>query len=279
MLTYLRVRNLGVIEEIALPLGEGMLVITGETGVGKTLVTSAIDLLFGGRASAEIVGRFDESTTIEGILELRDGQELVVRREITRGGRSRSFRDGALATVGELRGLLGDEVEIFGQSLAQSLSRPSFQLRILDRFGGIDVATLEALRDELARTEAEIAELERRRSDDERLAELARYERDELERAELNASDEDDALVHEIAIGARADEVKGLLTHASGLLGGDRGGTAIEQVGVARSLLEKSETGSDLVARLDAVVAELEDLHREVGERLESVDADPQRLE
>jgi DNA repair protein RecN (Recombination protein N) len=256
-----------------------MLVITGETGVGKTLVTSAIDLLLGGRASADIVGRFDEVTTIEGILELRDGRELVVRREVTRAGRSRSFRDGALATASELREILGDEVEIFGQSLAQSLSRPAFQLRILDRFGGIDTTDLDAQRAELGRTERALAEGERRRSDDERMAELARYERDELERAELVAPDEDDALIAEIAIGARADEVRSVLAHASGLLGGDQGGTAIEQAGIARSLVEKSEIGTDLVVRLDAVVAELEDLHRELEERLEAIDADPQRLE
>src|SRR5262245_15713432 len=104
MLRFLRIRNLAVIESVEVEFDHGFTTLTGETGAGKSILVEAVGLLLGGRASSDLVRTGEAVATIEAIFA--DGtRELVVRREITSQGRSRSFIDGALATSGALRDL------------------------------------------------------------------------------------------------------------------------------------------------------------------------------
>ena len=95
MLRYLNIRNLAVIESLEVTFQPGLNVITGETGAGKSVVVGAVGLLLGDRASADIVRTGEETANIQAIFEL-DGREILVRREVTAQGRSRSFVDGQL---------------------------------------------------------------------------------------------------------------------------------------------------------------------------------------
>ena len=94
MLVELRVSTLGVIEEASIVLGPGMIAVTGETGAGKTLVVTAIELLVGGRADAGIVRPGATEAVVEGRFVSDDG-ECVVRRVIPAKGRSRGYIDGS----------------------------------------------------------------------------------------------------------------------------------------------------------------------------------------
>src|SRR6185369_2776583 len=102
MLRFLRITHLAVIDAAEVEFGPGLNVLTGETGAGKSILVEAVGLLLGGRASADMVRTGEELATIEAIFET-NGEELLVRREITAQGRSRAFVDGALATAGALR--------------------------------------------------------------------------------------------------------------------------------------------------------------------------------
>src|SRR3954470_648697 len=104
MLRFLSIRRLAVIDSVEVEFDAGMNVLTGETGAGKSILVEAVGLLLGGRASAELVRTGEESAVIEAIFE-HDGQELLVRREITAQGRSRAFIDGVLTTAGALKEL------------------------------------------------------------------------------------------------------------------------------------------------------------------------------
>src|SRR5215510_9910803 len=114
MLRLLRIRNLAVIEAVEVEFEPGFNVLTGETGAGKSIVIEAVGLLLGARASADLVRTGETQAAIEAIFE-DDGREIVVRRELTSQGRSRSFINGALATAGALRDLSTRLVEIHGQ--------------------------------------------------------------------------------------------------------------------------------------------------------------------
>src|SRR6185436_17249740 len=114
MLRVLRIRNLAVIESVEVEFDAGFNVLTGETGAGKSIVVEAVGLLLGGRASGDLVRTGEESATIEAIFE-HQGEELVVRREITAQGRSRAFVNGALATASALKDLAARLIEIHGQ--------------------------------------------------------------------------------------------------------------------------------------------------------------------
>src|ERR1700755_3327388 len=99
MLRFLRIRSLAVIESVDVEFEPGFNVLTGETGAGKSILVEAVGLLLGGRPSVALVRTEEPKASIEAIFEEADGHELLVRREISSNGRSRSFINGALATA------------------------------------------------------------------------------------------------------------------------------------------------------------------------------------
>jgi DNA repair protein RecN (Recombination protein N) len=138
MLRLLRIRNLAVIEAVEVELEPGFNVLTGETGAGKSILVEAVGLLLGARASADLVRTGETLATIEAIFEDADEGEVIVRREVTSQGRSRSFIDGTLATAGALRELADRLVELHGQHEHQSLLDPLTHLPLVDESAGLD---------------------------------------------------------------------------------------------------------------------------------------------
>jgi DNA repair protein RecN (Recombination protein N) len=137
MLRFLRIRNLAVIESVEVEFEPGFNVLTGETGAGKSILVEAVGLLLGARASADLVRTGENQATIEAIFEQPGGVELVVRRELTSQGRSRSFINGALATAAALRDLSARLVELHGQHEHQALLDPLTHLPLVDAYAGL----------------------------------------------------------------------------------------------------------------------------------------------
>ena len=137
MLRFLRIRNLAVIEAVEVEFEPGFNVLTGETGAGKSILVEAVGLLLGARASADLVRTGEALATIEAIFEDGDGRELIVRREISSQGRSRSFINGALATAAALRDLSARLVELHGQHEHQALLDPLAHLPLLDEYADL----------------------------------------------------------------------------------------------------------------------------------------------
>src|SRR5436305_1846226 len=142
MLSELHVRDLGVIADLQLVLGDGMTALTGETGAGKTLLVEAIELLVGERADGVLVRPGADEARVEGRFVLETGAEVVVARVVPRTGRSRAYVDGRLATATELAELGRALVDLHGQHAHQSLLSPKVQRAALDRFGDIDLRPL-----------------------------------------------------------------------------------------------------------------------------------------
>src|SRR5688500_434841 len=143
MLRFLRIRNLAVIESVEVEFEPGFNVLTGETGAGKSIVVEAVGLLLGARASSDLVRTGETQATIEAIFEDyrqpgAEPLELIIRREITIQGRSRSFINGALATAVALRDLSRRLVELHGQHEHQALLDPSTHLLLIDEYAGLD---------------------------------------------------------------------------------------------------------------------------------------------
>src|SRR5690348_13476419 len=134
MLRYPRIRNLAVIESVEVEFDDGFNVLTGETGAGKSIVVEAVGLLLGARASADLVRTGEAQASLEALFEDHNGAELIIRREISSQGRSRSFVNGALATASALRDVAERLVEVHGQHEHQALLDPSTHLSLLDSF-------------------------------------------------------------------------------------------------------------------------------------------------
>src|SRR6476661_2829438 len=198
MLVELRVENLGIISDLLLSLGDGMTVITGETGAGKTLIVDALDLLCGGRADAAIVRDGADEARVEG--RFVDGdEEVVLARVIPAVGRTRGYVDGRLATATELGERGRALVDLHGQHAHQSLLVPAEQRTLLDRFAGPPAASSRAaLLDARASRRRIDEELAAIGGDDHlraRTIDLLRYELDEIDAAAIEDADEEEKLV------------------------------------------------------------------------------------
>nr|WP_274388295.1 DNA repair protein RecN [Salsipaludibacter albus] len=302
----LHLRNLGVIEEATLALDGGLTVLTGETGAGKTLVVTALQLLVGGRADTSLVRSGADQATIEarwmpapaGVRawhEPDDGEpdeadhaddqpadEAVVSRVIRASGRSRVRIDGELATVGSLADVFGPTVEVHAQDSHRLLLQPTMQRRLLDAWAGPD--HLEAVTTH-ARAHAEHAAAVRRREEvastaTERARELDRlaFEIAEIDAVGLVDADADlrvriDELTH-------ADDLRSGLAAAGRAIGPDAAGEGLgEAVEALRRLPTTTAATTELQGRLDEVVALAEDLSTDLRVAAESIDADPDALD
>ncbi|HIC15494.1 MAG TPA: hypothetical protein EYO83_10150, partial [Gemmatimonadetes bacterium] len=136
MIRFLQIKNLAVIQELQLELEDGLTVLTGETGAGKSIVVGALGLLVGSRASSDLVRTGESSAIIEAIFEKADGTEILVRREVNSSGRSRAFVDGSLVTTADLRILGSSLLDLHGQHAHQQLLNPGSHIDLLDEFGG-----------------------------------------------------------------------------------------------------------------------------------------------
>ena len=137
MLRLLRVRNLAVIEAVEVEFEPGLNVLTGETGAGKSILIEALGLLLGARSSADLVRTGAEQASVEALFETPAGEELIIRRDITSQGRSRSYINGDLATVGAVRGATASLVEIHGQHEHHALRDVQRHVDFLDAFGSL----------------------------------------------------------------------------------------------------------------------------------------------
>src|SRR2546429_1716808 len=160
MLEEVRITGLGVIDDAVLELSAGFTALTGETGAGKTMVVTALGLLFGGRADPARVRPGAVRAAVEGRLlvtpevareveeaggDLDDnGSSLVLSRSVSAEGRSRAFAGGHSVPVSLLQVLADDLVAVHGQSDQQQLLKPGRQRDALDRFGGPELAVVLA---------------------------------------------------------------------------------------------------------------------------------------
>ena len=152
-LVELRVRNLGVVDDVTIAVPTGMTALTGETGAGKTLLVEALGLLLGGRADPSVVRTGADEAFVEGPVpavpaadrgrrpgrerptddETEDGTEIVLARAVVRGGRSRAWIDGRMASVGALAEVAEGLVELHGQHQHRTLVHTEAQRQALDR--------------------------------------------------------------------------------------------------------------------------------------------------
>jgi DNA repair protein RecN (Recombination protein N) len=204
MLLELVVENYAVVDRLRIRFHAGLNLLTGETGSGKSIVVDALGLLFGGRASADMIRSGQDRARISGIftapdlsgldLAVEDG-ELLIEREILAGGKSRAFigsRPAAAALLKELAPLLGD---IHGQHEQQLLFSPDAQLRMLDQFAGGRDPVHELFANWTA-VKKELEELERGGQEKLRLLDLWNFQKREIESAAPKAG-EDGALEQE----------------------------------------------------------------------------------
>ena len=216
MLNRLSVRNLAVVEKVEVEFDPALNVITGETGAGKSVLMGALELVLGGRAEASVVRDGAKEAEVEA-----DFGETVIRRTVTREGRSRAWVNDESVSVAELKELGHALVDIHGPTANQKLVEESFQRELLDADGKASAAGRAYAADwaRYAALKGEIAALADVGGEDE--ADMLRFQVNELEGAEL--TDDDETLSERHAAAAHAEEIIENANAMTEALGGDRG--------------------------------------------------------
>ena len=307
MLEEVRITGLGVIDDAVLELSAGFTALTGETGAGKTMVVTALGLLFGGRADPARVRPGAARASVEGRLlvsakvareveesggDLDDnGSTLVLSRSVSAEGRSRAFAGGHSVPVSLLQVLADDLVAVHGQSDQQQLLKPGRQRDALDRFAGPELAAAlsdyrrvfsrhRAVREELE----SLTQAERERAIE---AETLRLGLAEVE-AVAPVAGEDAALLAEEEKLANADALHAAATTAHEALLGDPASASVDSsdavtlLGAAGRALEAVRSHDPMLAGLADRLTEasylISDVAGELASYTESLDSDPARL-
>jgi len=276
MLHELAVRNLGVIEEASVLLGPGLTALTGETGAGKTLVTTAIGLLLGGRADPSLVRPGADEAAVEGRFVDGSGDEVIVKRVVPASGRSRAYVNGDLATLGAIAEATAGIVELHGQHGQQSLLKGSARRLALDEFGGHDTATLAQARAALRQAQADLEALGGDEFARARELELLQFQVDEIDAVNIASADEDDELAKLESILGDATGHSEAADRAVELLSTD--GPIDEAIVKALKSLADRVPLAGAAERLVGIQSDLADVVNELRGTADDIENDPERL-
>ncbi len=282
MLRYLNIRNLAVIESLEMTWQPGLNILTGETGAGKSILVGAVGLLLGDRASPEMIRTGEETAIIQAVFEM-DGREVLLRRELTASGRSRSFVDDSLVTAATLRELGQTLVDLHGQHDHQALLDPDTHLDLLDRYANAGrareqvasaFATWGAVRDALA-------ELLRQERDKEQRSDFLRFQLAEIEGGHL-AAGEDEELQTARHLLANAERLRRLSDEAYERLYEGEDSVVDALSAVWKRVGELADLDPRFRVYLEsrvAVDAQIDDMAGFLREYRDRIDASPSRLQ
>lgn len=298
MLVSLTIQNIVLIDKLTIELAGGLCALTGETGAGKSILLDALGLALGARANAGLIRAGEAQASVSAVidasalpglqqslseLEIDTGEDLILRRVITRDGRSRAFVNDQPVSIGTLKDIGAHLVEIHGQFETQGLLDTAAHAQLLDSFGGL-LDTRKAVAD--AWDNWQQAEKARQNLAEE--IDRARAEEDYLRHAlgeldELNPeAGEEDALAARRTQLMHREKVMSALATAASELGGEQGGVRLLSSG--RRTLERiadkmGDAYDKILEPLDRAQSELDEAVAILETVLAELDHDPRGLE
>ncbi len=297
MLSYLKVRNLAIVEEFAIEPGPGLNVLTGETGAGKSLLIDSLEFLSGARGSSDAIRTGAEKMSAEAIFHLSadgedlmtargievDSGDLIVRREISSNGRGRVLLNGSPVAVRDLVEVMEPIIEIHGQDQSyHRIAGQSFR-GLLDQYGrhGELLDRTASAYQSWGEVQERLAALRGAVRDRELRLDLLKYQIDEIGKARLDPSEEEELRTERMLL-ANAGEILAATSGSFMLLDEDES-SALVQLGRARGLLQPLGGKVDAVAamqeELEEIRIRLQELSRSLSAMSDSIRHDPARLD
>ena len=297
MLRSLYISNYALIDQTEVKLEPGFTVITGETGAGKSILLEALGLVLGSRANFNAIRKGQDKSVVEAVFTYKDHtvdqllreegldilDDLIIRRELTRSGRSRAFINDSPVALNVLSVIARRLVDMHGQQENIALQSAGYQLQQLDLYAK-NKAVLQQYEQHYTQYRAAQRKL------DELKEQVSQVRKDEdyfsFQYSEIKAldpkSDEYEALEEERATLEHAEDIMSALGEVSNTLEGDQYGV-ISALNSALNQLQRVENYHQSIAelskRLDSVNIELDDLRREVDGLQSSFESNPNRLE
>ena len=304
MLIELRIQEFAIIENLVLDLGPGLIVFTGETGAGKSIIVDAVEMILGGRAESVQIRRGADRAVIEGIFKVPSGVAketenilerealvgdpgfIVLGREIRREGRNICRVNGRIVTLAVLREIGEWLVDVHGQSEHLSLLRVKEHLNLLDRFAHVELLVSEYVGqyDDLHRVQGELKELRNAERDTAQRIDLLAYQINEIDSSAL-ITDEEKTLAGERIRLANAEQLAELAGQAILALDEDHGerSSATDLLALTADALARlgkvdQSVEADLQTALDLTETAV-DLAKQLRNYLGQIAHDPARLD
>jgi len=300
MLREIHIQNYAVIDNLAVEFGPGLNLLSGETGSGKSILVDALGLALGGRASPEVIrtgqdralvtavfsseGKAPWSDWLEeyGVARSEEG-ELILRRELQAGGKSRMLVNDQPVTLGAVKALARGLVEMHGQNEHVVLFAREAQLGLLDQFAGVeaDLESVRALHSQRRELEQELDSLSHNEQERLRTIDLLSFQVRELEQARL-APGEDVRWEEERRILSNLEKIRAAAASAFAELYEDEGAAVSRLAAAARQLEELRRYDAAIEPQLEplaAARATLEDIAAFLRDYVGNLEANPQRLE
>lgn len=295
MLLELRVENYAVIDHLVVEFAPGLNLLTGETGAGKSILIDALSLLLGSKSSLDLVRHGSDKAVLscvfqpegngtERILEEngieRDGDELILKREISLNGKGRVWINNQPATVAVLRQLAAELAAIHAQNETSTAFDGGSRLKLLDSFAGIPPRALESQYDAWRELQGKIAELERDEQDRLRLLDLWKFQYQEISEARLK-SGEDVSLANEKRVLANAEKLYAAAMSVYDVLyeSSESALSALKQASKHLEELGRYEPKfSEALTVLNSAQADITDTSETARDYAQRIDASPERL-
>ena len=284
MITTLHIKNIGIIDDLSIDLNNGLNVLTGETGAGKTLIIDSLGIISGGRFSKEMIRKGETNSFVEICMYEPENENsiegnIIVSREINSNGRNMCKINGRMVTVNELKNFMSKFIEIHGQNDNQSLLDNKFHLKYLDGFIGEELLKYKQEYKENYTRYIEIKqELKENYGDEkerERKLDLLKYQFNEIEEADLKEKEEDE-LEEKRKIMLNSEKISNSLNEADEAIGE----SSIDSINLAIRAMEKIE-GIDtkyeaITSNLKNIYYDLQELSRDISNEKEDIYFDEQ---
>lgn len=292
MLSRLHIRNFALIESIDLNFANGFTVFTGETGSGKSIILGALNLILGERADHSVIRDQQKKTVAEAVFEIKElalqyffeqndldySDEVVVRREIAAGGKSRAFINDTPVQLNVLNQLVSQLIKIHSQYHTYALKSRKFQLDLVDGLIGVSLKSYQEKFKSWKQLKVKIKELEDQLSQSAKEADYIQFQIEELNSLRLNENNFE-ALEKQLEQLENASEIIQQLSMVNTALEGEYG--VLSPLSVLKSQLAKAAAlhpkFEEFESRIQSLIIELKDINEEAMDVVTSVSLDEER--
>lgn len=298
MLKELLIKNFAIIDDLNIRFEDGLTILSGETGAGKSIIINAVNLLLGSRANAKMIRDGDDSAELSASFDVPEGSTaakimaengydpkdgLLVRRVIAGNDRHRIYINDRMATMQMLASITADLASISGQHAHQGLIKEETHLAILDRFGGLSplVRQVADLYGKVAPLSQMLQALKEKKTNREKEMDLLRFQATEIADADIMPGEDESLEKEQLRLKHAEFLHQSVFSAIESLHGAD--GAILEQMGEVRKNLEKAADLDDGlmagVQRLSDHLFGLEDVTETLRSYLGSLDTEVGRLE
>jgi len=304
MLLQLNIQNIALIDEVSIELENGLNILTGETGAGKSIIIDSINAVLGDRVSKEVIRTGSEKAIVEAVfkvdaeqveeilremgMEPEEDGTLILSRELTQSGRNTCRINGKMVAASYLKALGERLVDLHGQHDNQSLLKTDNHIELLDSFGGEAIKSIKqeylSLLDQYKQTKNELKALSGDPGERERKIDLLRFQVDEIKSANLKDDEEEKLNKHKTML-ANSQKISASLSEAYNLLhsGESYGKGALDLLNEAlaglSTIVNLDESYDEMHRQLQDFIYQIEDLADNIRKHFEAVEYNPALLE